>query len=91
MSSHDYNRGVIFFMILNGKRQVETTLVLTCRVHDVVYQVCEPGRGLVRQQVGEKIPGANKENSFRQKDRQAPSHSIAEHDLSHTGVKTNSP
>lgn len=75
MSSHDYNRGVIFFMILNGKRQVETTLVLTCRVHDVVYQVCEPGRGLVRQQVGEKIPGANKENSFRQKDRQAPSHS----------------
>ena len=37
---------------------VKTSLVLTCWVHDVVYQVCEPGRGLVRQQVGEKIPGA---------------------------------
>lgn len=38
--------------------QVDMASVLTCGVHDVVYQVCEPRRGLVRQQVGEKIPGA---------------------------------
>lgn len=36
---------------------VKKALVLTCGVHDVVDQVCEPGRGLVRQQVGEEIPG----------------------------------
>lgn len=35
--------------------------VLTCGVHDVVDQVCEPGRGLVRQQVGEEIPAASQE------------------------------
>lgn len=59
----------------------------------MVYQVCEAGRGLVRQQVGEKIPGA-KQRQLIQTDRKSDKpHRIVptEHDLSHTGAKTNSP
>lgn len=72
--------GVIYFLIFNSiiaSCHVKTSLGLTCGVHDVVYQVCEAGRGLVRQQVGEKIPGA-KQRQLTQTDRntrQAPSHS----------------
>lgn len=60
MSLHDCNNGMICFLIFNSERlrHVKTSLVLTCGVHDVVYQVCEAGRGLVGQQVGEKIPEA---------------------------------
>lgn len=57
----------------------------------MVYQVCEAGRGLVRQQVGEEIPGA-KQRQLSQTDRKTdkPRHIVpTEHDLSHTGVKTN--
>lgn len=39
-------------------RHDKMPLVLTCGVHDVIYQVCEAGWSLVRQQVGEKIPGS---------------------------------
>lgn len=42
---------------------------LTCGVHDVVHQVCEAGRGLVRQQVGEEIPGASHREGERERDR----------------------
>lgn len=46
----------------------------------------------MRQQVGEKIPGARgKDKSLRQMEKTDKPHHIVptEHDLSHTGVKTN--
>lgn len=47
----------------------------------MVHQVCEAGRGLVRQQVGEEIPGASHREGERERE--------TEHDLSDTGAKTN--
>lgn len=57
----------------------------------MVYQVCEAGWGLVRQQVGEKIPGAGQRQlSHTDGKTDKPRHIVpTEHDLSHTGVKTN--
>lgn len=52
----------------------------------MVHQVCEPGRGLVRQQVGEKIPEA-RQRQLIQTDRNIDKPNHIEHDLSHTGVK----
>lgn len=87
MPLHDCNNGVIRFLISNkwASRHVKTSLVLTCGVHDVVYQVCEAGRGLVRQQVGEEIPGA-RQRQHSQTDRKTdtPHHIVpSEHDSSH--------
>lgn len=71
MSLHDCNNGSDLLSDLQWLRcvRVETSLALTCGVHDVVHQVCEAGRGLVRQQVGEEIPGA-KQRQLIQTDRQ---------------------
>lgn len=72
--------------IVNITSCQDISLVLTCWVHDVVHQVCEPGRGLVRQQVGEKIPEA-RQRQLIQTDRNIDKPNHIEHDLSHTGVK----
>lgn len=85
---------MICFLIFHSlvSCHVKMSLVLTCGVHDVVYQVCEAGWGLVRQQVGEKIPGAKQRQRIQTDRKTDKSHHIVltEHDLSHIGVKTNS-
>ena len=63
-------------------------LVLTCCVHDAVYQVCKARRGLVRQQVGEKIPEARRRQSIQRHRETDKPHQIfpTEHDFSHSAV-----
>lgn len=68
-----YEPPVLFFSFFSYPQPLawsrDALSSLTCGVHDVVHQVCEAGRGLVRQQVGEEIPGAS--HGERETERQS--------------------